>query len=196
MNKKVLFGIIGAIVLAVAYWLISPLWRTVRLDEALPQIPDDDKNLSASQNDQSLLMIKDNFDTMDAATKEQFMAETEAMKDTIMMKEEAMPTNQPVVLAEAKLVPRAHEVEGKAFLVQVGEQKIVRFEGLKTINGPDLRIYLSADLGAEDYIDLGEIRATEGNVNYTVPAGTDTAKYRNVLIWCRAFRVLFSYAQL
>ncbi len=78
----------------------------------------------------------------------------------------------------------------------VWHQKIVRFENLKTINGPDLRIYLSADLGADDYVDLGEIRATEGNVNYTVPAGTDISKYKNLLIWCRAFSVLFSYAQL
>lgn len=173
MNKKVLFGIIGVVVLAIAYWLISPLWRTVRLDEALPG----NENLSAS-------MINDNLESMDATTKEQFQKETEAMKD-----------KEPVILAEANLVARAHEVEGKVKLIDAGGNKIVRFENLKTINGPDLRIYLSADLVADDYVDLGEIRATEGNVNYTVPAGTDTDKYRNVLIWCRVFRVLFSYGQ-
>jgi len=186
--KKIIIGVSGVVVLLLAYWFISPLWRNVRLDESLPQV-DDNQN-------QSLSMIKDDLNTMDAATKEQFEKEAEEMKDKVMKVEETMPVNQTVVLGEANLVPRAHEVEGKALLVQVGDQKIIRFEDLKTINGPDLRIYLSADLGTDDYVDLGPIRATEGNVNYTVPAGIDTNKYRNVLIWCRAFRVLFSYAQL
>jgi len=49
-------------------------------------------------------------------------------------------------------------------------------------------------LGDSDFVNLGRIRATEGNVNYEIPEGTDLTKYKNVLIWCRAFSVLFSYA--
>ena len=64
------------------------------------------------------------------------------------------------------------------------------------MNGPDLHIYLSADLDAKDYVDLGAIKATKGNVNYDVPAATDTEKYRYVLVWCEPFRVLFGYAEL
>ena len=180
MNKKIIFSIIGVIVIGVGYFLFSPLWRNVKLDEALPQAP----------------AVKDTMDIMDTATKERFMKEVEAMKDKVMTGTDAMPSNQPVVLAQATLVARAHDVGGRALLVRIGDQKIVRFENLKTINGPDLRIYLSAGLNADDFVDLGAIRATEGNVNYVLPAGTDTAKYRNVLIWCRTFSVLFSYAQL
>ena len=117
------------------------------------------------------------------------------MKDKAMIKADPMPPNQPRVLGEAPMVARAHDVAGKALIVQIGDQKILRFENLKTINGPDLRIYLSAGLNAQDIVDLGSLRATEGNVNYSIPAGTDTTKYHNALIWCRAFGVLFSYAQ-
>ena len=179
MNKKVIFSIIGVIVIGVGYFLLSPLWRNVKLDEALPQVQ----------------VVKDNMETMDTATREQFMKEVEAMKDTVMVDMDSMPSKAPDVLKEAMLVARAHDVKGKVLLVQVGEGKIIRFEDLKTINGPDLRIYLSSGLNADDFVDLGAIRATEGNVNYTIPAGTDTNKYHNVLNWCRAFGVLFSYAQ-
>lgn len=174
--KIILSAIGGAIVLGLGWYLISPLWRNVTLDEQLPQAP----------------VIQD---TMDAATKEQFMKAVDAMKDKVMVGSDAMPSQQPIVLAETPLVARAHDVAGKGLLLQIGDQKVLRFENLKTINGPDLRIYLSSGLNVNDAIDLGPIRATEGNVNYSLPAGIDTTRYRNALIWCRAFGVLFSYAQ-
>jgi hypothetical protein len=99
------------------------------------------------------------------------------------------------ILKQAPLVAHAHEVEGTALLVQTGEQHVLRFEKLKTIHGPDLRIYLATDLDATDIVDLGPIRATEGEVNYAIPPGTDLKKYTKALIWCRAFRVLFSAAE-
>ena len=180
MKKKIIFSVIGVIVIGVGYLLLSPLWRNVKLDEALPQAQ----------------VVKDNMDTMDAATKQQFMKEVESMKDKVMAKTDDTPSNAPIILKEATLVARAHDVSGKALLVQIGDDKIVRFKNLKTINGPDLRIYLSAGLNNDDIVDLGAIRATEGNVNYNIPTGTDITKYHNVLIWCRTFGVLFSYAQL
>ncbi len=180
MNKKIIFSVIGVIVIGIGYFLLSPLWRNVRLDESLPQEQ----------------VVKDNMNKMDISTEEQFTREVDAMKDKVMVRSDIMPTPTTVILKEAVLVARAHDVKGKALLVQSGEEEIIRFEDLKTINGPDLRIYLSTGLNVDDVVDLGAIRATEGNVNYIVPTGTDTKKYHYVLIWCRAFGVLFSYAQL
>jgi len=180
MNKKIILIIVGTIFIGIGYFLLSPLWRSVKLNEALPQT----------------LVVKDNMDTMDAVTKERFIKEVEAMKDETIVKSDSMPSNTPVILKQAVLVARAHDVKGKISLIQSGDQYFIRFEDLKTTNGPDLRIYLSAGLGVDDAVDLGAIRATEGNVNYSIPAGTDTKKYHNVLIWCRAFGVLFSYSEL
>ncbi|MDQ3076861.1 MAG: DM13 domain-containing protein [bacterium] len=180
MNKKIIFIAISIAVIGVGYYLLSPLWKNVTLDEPLPQANS----------------VDDNMQKMDPETKERFIKETEAMKDQVMVKKEAMPSNSTIILKESPLIPSAHEVKGDALLVRSGSQNILRFEDLKTINGPDLRIYLSADLDAKDFVDLGAIRATEGNVNYTIPPGTDISKYKNALIWCRAFGVLFSYAQL
>ena len=181
MNKKVLIVIGLLIVLAVAYWLLSPLWRKVVLNEELPNIANEP--------------IKDNLSAMDADTKADFEKQTMEMKDKTMEKSDEMPASQPTIIGRADMIARAHDVEGAALLVKAGGQTFLRFENLKTINGPDLRIYLSAGLNADDIVDLGPIRATEGNVNYAVPAGTDLEKYKNAMIWCRAFGVLFSYAQ-
>ena len=182
MNKKVLISIGGLVILAVAYWLLSPFWRNVALDEGLPM----------SNNTTT---IKDNLSAMNADTKEDFEKQTMEMQDKMMKKSDAMPASEPVVIDRTDMIARAHEVEGVALLVQSGNETFLRFENLKTINGPDLRIYLSSDLSANDIVDLGPIRATEGNVNYTIPFGTDLGKYKNAMIWCRAFSVLFSYAQ-
>jgi hypothetical protein len=40
------------------------------------------------------------------------------------------------------------------------------------------------------------LQANIGNQNYAIPAGTEMSKYDTVLIWCRAFSVLFGSADL
>ena len=104
-------------------------------------------------------------------------------------------TNSKVILS-GQLQPKAHEVSGKVLILEQDGKKILRFEDFETVNGPDLRIYLAADPSAKDYIDLGEIKATKGNVNYEIDNSIDIKRYNKVLIWCRAFSVLFSYANL
>ncbi|MEK6843917.1 MAG: DM13 domain-containing protein [Nanoarchaeota archaeon] len=99
-------------------------------------------------------------------------------------------------LAEGIFIQSAHEVKGKALLIENEQKKILRFEDFETINGPDLHIYLASSLDAGDYIDLGAIKGTKGNINYDIPDGIDINKYNKVLIWCVPFKVLFSYAEL
>lgn len=102
----------------------------------------------------------------------------------------------PEILSEGEFTPKAHDVKGAAILLDDSGKKIIRFQDFETINGPGLFIWLSADLEGEDYVDLGPIKATKGNVNYEVPEGTDLNKYNKVLVWCKPFGVLFSYAVL
>jgi hypothetical protein len=121
---------------------------------------------------------------------------------------EASPISQPTsttttappetsrIVKEAGFIPKAHDVKGRAILITEGNKHTVRFENFETINGPDVNIYLASDLNDKDFVDLGDIKATKGNVNYSVPEGTDITKYNKVLVWCKAFDVLFSYAEL
>ncbi len=100
-------------------------------------------------------------------------------------------------VAQGNFVASAHEVAGNVKIIrEAGRGDYISFEDFETVNGPDLFIYLATDTTAEDFVNLGEIKATRGNVNYEIPAGTDLEKYDTVLVWCRAFSVLFSYAEL
>jgi hypothetical protein len=90
----------------------------------------------------------------------------------------------------------AHPTEGKALLIEMDNELVLRLEDFKTDSGPGLYVYLSEDTGANDYISLGKLKATEGNMNYDVPPNTNTAKYNKVLIWCEPFSVLFGHAEL
>ncbi len=111
------------------------------------------------------------------------------------IKENTEEINEKII-SQGEFIASAHDVKGKALIIEEDNKKILRFEDFETINGPDLRIYLSNDLDIDDSIDLGPIKATKGNVNYELDSSTNIEKYDKVLVWCRAFRVLFSYSNL
>jgi len=90
-----------------------------------------------------------------------------------------------------------HNAEGIAREITLEDGKqFIRFENFKVTNGPDLFVYLATDKSASDFVDIGRLKANNGNQNYEVPGGTDLTKYDTVLIWCKAFSVLFGSADL
>jgi hypothetical protein len=95
-----------------------------------------------------------------------------------------------------------HNGKGVAKLLRDASGALVlRFENFSVTNGPDIFVILSTERDASNAaasagLDLGRVRATDGNVNYAVPAGTDPSKYRSVIIWCRSFKVVFASASL
>jgi len=90
-----------------------------------------------------------------------------------------------------------HKAEGVAKVIDLADGRtFLRLENLKTTNGPDLHVYLSTGKDASDIVNLGRLKGNIGNQHYEIPAGTDLTKYDTVLIWCRAFSVLFGSAEL
>jgi hypothetical protein len=90
-----------------------------------------------------------------------------------------------------------HRVSGKVVLLEDSQNKrTLRFEEFSVVNGPDVNVYLSKTSSFKDVIDLGNLKATSGNVNYELNAGIDTKEYKYVLIWCVEFAVLFGYAEI
>jgi peptide methionine sulfoxide reductase msrA/msrB len=87
-----------------------------------------------------------------------------------------------------------HAATGTVEVIDLGGAKVLRYADFETINGPDLFVYLSTDKEATDFVNLGELKATEGNINYEIPEGTDLGKYKYALVWCKQFGVLFNYA--
>lgn len=92
-----------------------------------------------------------------------------------------------------------HFGSGTARLIETAPGSFtVRLEDFAVRNGPDLFVYLSpsADGYTDGAVELGSLKADRGNQNYEVPAGTDVAAARSVVIWCRQFSVLFAAAEL
>ncbi len=75
---------------------------------------------------------------------------------------------------------------------------VVFLENLDTSNGPDLKVYLSPQTQGEvaGGVNLGDLKGNKGNQTYSVPPGTDLAKYQSVVIWCQRFSVGFGVAKL
>ena len=93
-------------------------------------------------------------------------------------------------------VDGAHVVSGVAKVINADGANTLRFENFSTENGPDLFVYLATDNSGKDFVNLGKLKTTNGNFNYTIPANVNVEKYNNVLIWCRAFGVLFGGAEM
>ncbi len=145
-------GIVGVVILGAAYYGISPLFRNVKVDEALP-------------GGNAVVQNADGSAALGSAKAEVVGTVGHPASGTV----------------------RVVEDEGKTY---------IRYEEYTTINGPDIYVYLSKDLDAKEFVSLGEVKATEGNINYEVPATVDVADYPYVLTWCKAFGVLFNSADL
>lgn len=108
----------------------------------------------------------------------------------------------PIMQGEKNLVSipitgtAGHPASGTVKILRSEKTSYVRYENFKTINGPDLYVYLAKDLDSKEYVNLGTLRATEGNVNYEIPADVNLQDYKYVMVWCKAFGVLFNYADI
>ena len=170
----------AVLALAAAGWYLgSPLFLTSRVDEALPGGPP--------------IALPSGRPAPAGATPGATPAPAGAVESA---------ASAVLVLASGKLgfVDDLHHGEGAVRLVEVAGQRILRFEGVTITNAPDVRIYLSKDAGgryvASNAVELGALKATSGSFNYDVPAGVDLAAHRNVIVWCRAFNVLITWADL
>ena len=89
-----------------------------------------------------------------------------------------------------------HDAQGTASVLEADGSRVLRLEDFRSTNGPDLYVYLATDQSASDYVSLGTLKGNSGNQNYAIPDGTDLEKYDEVLIWCKAFGVLFGSARI
>ena len=101
---------------------------------------------------------------------------------------------------ELRAVDSLHHGSGSVMLLRVGVRRYLRFENVAITNAPDVHVYLSREIGGAwveaTSLYLGPLKATDGSFNYEIPAGTDLAPIRSVVVWCRAFSVLVTWADL
>ena len=112
----------------------------------------------------------------------------------------AEPAN--VLLRAGQFESVRHEAKGDARAIDLAEGgRVLTLTSFEVDNGPDLRVYLVAGRATsegelEQFVDLGGLKGNVGNQQYELPAGVDLDRYSTVVIWCRAFSVLFARAPL
>jgi hypothetical protein len=88
--------------------------------------------------------------------------------------------------------------------VSLYEKTVFLESDFKVGPGPKYHVYLvpnanvrkAEDVKGSMFVDLGRLRAFEGSQRYAIPAGIDLKKFPSVVIWCEAFGVLISPADL
>ncbi|MDX1534475.1 MAG: DM13 domain-containing protein [Thermoplasmata archaeon] len=90
-----------------------------------------------------------------------------------------------------------HVSSGEARLLHDGSSYVLRFENFFVTNGPGLNVYLTfGPRVAPGDLDLGPLKASQGDSNYLLPDGVDPHGFRYVVIWCVPFAVQFGFAPL
>ena len=215
-NSKLIIGLVAAgVVLAVGWYLASPLFITNSVDEAFPFEAPDSATLSNMDADEMAALEADfmaavpDDETVAQLSEEDRATVTEAVMEAaaVVMSDKEMAEDMPaaewIIAASGTFVGADdfHEGEGTAVIFQQGDQRVLRFEDFRVTNGPDLHVILSKnpnptdrdDIG-DDYIDLGSLKGNVGNQNYDIPADVDLSAYQSVVIYCVPFHVLFSSA--
>jgi hypothetical protein len=129
-------------------------------------------------------------------------APTDSPPATIASEAAPTPTPTPFVpstitAGEFEGTDDFHFGRGTASIIEVAPGRYhLRLEDFSVRNGPDLYVYLSPspDGYADDALELGTLKATDGSFGYDLPEGTDPSRFRSAIIWCKQFSHLFATA--
>ncbi|MBP2319632.1 hypothetical protein JOF56_000017 [Kibdelosporangium banguiense] len=111
----------------------------------------------------------------------------------------------PKELAAGDFVSQEHKTSGRAAVLELPDgSRVLRLTGLASSDGPDLHVWLTDATAGGDWfkyddgrqVKLGKLKATHGNQNYAIPAGTSLDGLRSAVIWCDRFNVAFGSAAL
>ena len=126
--------------------------------------------------------------------------QTVEMQSQPEITEEEPSVDTPAVFAKGSFVDGrgTYKGSGSLTILPVDDDAILKFEeDFDTTNGPDLVVYLSPnaspkDEGLGDFVSLGELKEEKGSQTYTLP--DNWKDFKSVVVWCRAFRGVFTQA--
>ena len=189
-RRLIIGGLVVALipVLALAWWLGSPLFLNKTVNEEFPLTVGAD--------------IPEGMSRSEAETIMEGMAMMDSPMMVSMTHDEA--TAMVVKAGSFRDADSFHKGSGQAMVYRLADgEHVLRLENLRVTNGPDLRVLLSAhpdpmsrgDFDSEEYVELDKLKGNMGNQNYPIPQ-LDLSQYRSVVIYCKPFHVIFSVAPL
>ncbi|CAN5674802.1 DM13 domain-containing protein [soil metagenome] len=86
---------------------------------------------------------------------------------------------------------------GMAQIFQLPDGKLqLQLSAFNVNNGPDLKVYLSKEIMPVNFINLGDLKSTNGNQVYDIEGNVDLKVYKYACIHCKSYNHLFGYALL
>jgi hypothetical protein len=104
--------------------------------------------------------------------------------------------SKAVLLKQGMLEGIGHTVMGTTSVYEFNGKYVVLLDPYESQNGPDLKVYLSKDEGATEYIRLGQLKSVTGSQSYDVPGNPNIEDYAYVHIWCEKYSVVFGRASV
>ena len=229
MRKRYLFGGVALIIVlpivALAWWLLSPLLVDKTVEEELPfaaqaVVPagmtrDEVQDVMAGMAKLTRQVDEPMPDKMTMGAKDSSGGSSTATApdSAATAAPESAATTTPdsagtaVVLSKGTFqgADRFHQGSGEATIYRGPDgSHLLRLEKFKVTNGPDLRVILSPspapesrdDVHQSGYVELGSLKGNVGNQNYEIPADVDVNTLSSVIIYCSPFQVVFSVAPL
>ena len=105
-------------------------------------------------------------------------------------------TANATLIKQGTLMGVGHTASGVASIYEYQAKLVVHLNPFSSQNGPDLKVYLSKDANASEYIRLGVLKSTMGKQSYEVPGAVTIADYKYVHIWCEKYSVVFAIAEM
>lgn len=170
--KKIIISSIFVLVSAISWWLISPLFINVEVNEEAP--------ISLAEHEKIKNSMQDSI-----------------IKDTMPM---TSSLNQNKKLGSFVDGDSSHKVSGDLLVLSNKQSSYLRFENFDATNGPDLYVVLSSNKnpkkdGLGKMLIIEKLKGNKGNQNYSLK-GINLKDYESVLIYCKAFSVVFGYASI
>lgn len=210
MRFRILLILFGGLLVAATFTF--PLWRPLLVDDVVndpfpglpPQLQSGFAVLTQAEQAAFLQMAQEDPDM----ALEMVAAALEAPVIVNNPEDSDMPENAGTAIADGDFVrlDPIHWAQGTASIYQLpDERKILRFEDFQSANGPDLYVMLSASeapITREEvelgnlHLELGPLKGNVGDQNYEIPAEVDLSLYNSVVIYCKAFHVVFSTATI
>jgi len=195
---QVAAGIVGAGVLGIAWFLLSPLFINRTVIEDFPTVSVAEAGAGAAETPDDDSSADPATDDVAGPTSPESGADDEAAA----IDESA----EPIVLAQGEFVgaDASHKGSGTATIYELEDgSRILRLENFDVTNGPALRVIISpsaapdrsVEVKATGYLDLGGLKGNRGEQNYEIPADAvlPDGEY-SIVIYCEPFSVIFATA--
>lgn len=200
MLRTVTISIIIGTFLIGAYYVASATYTQPQQKNALALALDDlrpgltyEKFIAMSEDEQSLL-----YDIMPSNTRLMLLQEARDRPSFIAESKDQIQISSGFDLKVTEFTEisgiKGYDAQGTASVLVAGSEKFLRLEDFGVAGGIDQHIYFTKDGTPDTGIDVGPLKATQGDQNYDI-SGINPDEYNILIIYSKLSDTYYAHAQ-